>query len=129
MKKYTKKAAKETVETYANMTSYFDESMTQREMFEMLRYRMQFGEAETRVIIAALVMAGANQTAGDGETQILLRADTARGAAGTSRVERGWCRSVGLGVTWYGTEATTHQLRHFYASVLYDAGIAGFSIF
>lgn len=59
MKKYTKKAAKETVETYANMTSYFDESMTQREMFEMLRYRMQFGEAETRVIIAALVMAGA----------------------------------------------------------------------
>lgn len=59
MKKYTKKAAKETVETYADMTAWFDESMTQREMFEMLRYRMQFGKAETRVIIAALVMAGA----------------------------------------------------------------------
>lgn len=59
MKKYTKKAAKETVEAYADMTAWFDESMTQREMFEMLRYRMQFGEAESRVIIAALVMAGA----------------------------------------------------------------------
>lgn len=59
MKKYTKKAAKETVEAYADMTAWFDESIPQRDMFEMLRYRMQFGEAESRVIIAALVMAGA----------------------------------------------------------------------
>ena len=59
MKRYTKKAAKETVEAYADMTAWFDETMTQREMFEMLRYRMQLGEAESRVIIAALVMAGA----------------------------------------------------------------------
>lgn len=57
--KYTKKHARECVEAYAPLTSWFDESMTQREMFEMLRYRMQFGEAETRVIIAALVIAGA----------------------------------------------------------------------
>ena len=47
----------------------------------------------------------------------LLRLDQFRAAW------RGWCRSVGLGVTRYGTEVTTHQLRHFYASVLYDAGI------
>lgn len=59
MKKYTKKAAKETVEAYANMTGWFDGTIAQRDMFEMLRYRMQFGEAESRVIIAALVMAGA----------------------------------------------------------------------
>lgn len=59
MKKYTKKAAKETVEAYADMTAWFDESISQRNMFEMLRYRMQFGEAESRVIIAALIMAGA----------------------------------------------------------------------
>ena len=59
MKKYTKKAAKETVEAYADMTGWFDESISQLEIFEMLRYRMQFGEAESRVIIAALVMAGA----------------------------------------------------------------------
>ena len=57
--KYTKKAAKETVESYKDMTSFFDGSMTHEEMFEMLRYRMRFGEAETRTIIASLVIAGA----------------------------------------------------------------------
>lgn len=57
--KYTKKAAKETVETYAHMTAWFDESITQEDMFYMLRNRMRFGESETRVIIASLVMAGA----------------------------------------------------------------------
>ena len=41
------------------MTSYFDESMTQADMYNMLRYRMAFGEAEARCIIAALVLAGA----------------------------------------------------------------------
>ena len=59
MKRYTKKAAKETVEAYANMTGWFDGTIVQRDMYEMLRCRMQFGEAESRVIIAALVMAGA----------------------------------------------------------------------
>lgn len=39
--KYTKKDAKETIVAYADMTSYFDESMTQAD------------------IIAALVLAGA----------------------------------------------------------------------
>lgn len=57
--KYTKKAAKETVEAYKDMTCYFDGSMTQKNMFQMLKYRMGFGEAETRVIIGALVMTGA----------------------------------------------------------------------
>ena len=57
--KYTKKAAAETIEAYAEMTSYFDNSMTQNEIYDMLRYRMRFGEAETRTIIAALVLAGA----------------------------------------------------------------------
>ena len=57
--KYTKKAAKETIAAYAEMTSYFDNSMTQNELYNMFRYRMRFGEAETRTIIAALVLAGA----------------------------------------------------------------------
>ena len=57
--KYTKKDAKETIAAYADMTSYFDESMTQADMYNMLRYRMAFGEAESRCIIAALVLAGA----------------------------------------------------------------------
>lgn len=59
MKKYTKQNAKDTIEAYKHLTSFFDESMTQNAMYEMLRYRMQFGEAETRVIIASLVIAGA----------------------------------------------------------------------
>ena len=57
--KYTKKDAKETIAAYADMTSYFDDSMTQADMYNMLRYRMAFGEAESRCIIAALVLAGA----------------------------------------------------------------------
>lgn len=57
--KYTKKHARECVEAYARLTGWFGESMTQQEMFEMLRYRMQFGEAESRVIIAVLIIAGA----------------------------------------------------------------------
>ena len=55
MKKYTKKAARETIEAYKNETAYFDGSFAQNDMYKMLRYRMNFGEAETRVIIAALV--------------------------------------------------------------------------
>ena len=59
MKKYTKTQAKETIEAYKKETAYFDCSMTQEEMYNLLRYRMRFGEAETRVIIAALVVSGA----------------------------------------------------------------------
>lgn len=40
-------------------TNYFNRKVTQDEMWEMLRYRMEFGEAETAVIIAALIKAGA----------------------------------------------------------------------
>lgn len=57
--KYTKKKAKESIEAYKDMTAFFDESMSQEEMYNMLRFRMRFGEAETIVIIAALVLAGA----------------------------------------------------------------------
>jgi hypothetical protein len=55
----TKKSAKEAIEAYKDLTAFFDESMTQNEMYKMLRYRMQFGEAETRVIISALILSGA----------------------------------------------------------------------
>ena len=57
--KYTKKKAKESIEAYKDMTSFFDGSMTQEDMYNMLRYRMRFGEVETITIIAALVLAGA----------------------------------------------------------------------
>ena len=55
----TKKNAREQVEMYKDMTAYFDESISEEEMYKMLRYRMSFGEAETKVMIAALVIAGA----------------------------------------------------------------------
>lgn len=55
----TKKSAKEAIEAYKDLTAFFDESMTQNEMYEMLRYRMRFGEAETKVIISALILSGA----------------------------------------------------------------------
>lgn len=53
------KAAKETINTYKNMTSYFDESLSCTDMYNMLRFQMRFGEAETQVIIAALILSGA----------------------------------------------------------------------
>lgn len=40
-------------------TAYFDRSLSQDDMWKMLRFRMGFGEAETTVIIAALIKAGA----------------------------------------------------------------------
>ena len=59
MAKLTKKECKTIIEQNKENTSYFDESMTCEEMYNMLRYRMAFGEAETRVIIASLVLSGA----------------------------------------------------------------------
>lgn len=56
--RYTKKKAKEAIDAYRDLTAFFDGSVSQTEMYEMLRYRMRFGEAETRVIIAALVLSG-----------------------------------------------------------------------
>lgn len=57
--KMTKKLAKSIIEHYKNNTAYFDNSMTREEMFDMLRWRMRFGLAETEVIIASLILAGA----------------------------------------------------------------------
>lgn len=60
--KYSKTAAKETIDSYKNLTCFFDESMSRNNMYECLRHRCHFGDAETRVIIAALVIAGAKFT-------------------------------------------------------------------
>lgn len=40
-------------------TGWFNQEVSMDCMWEMLRYRMQFGESETAVIIAALIKAGA----------------------------------------------------------------------
>lgn len=57
--KRTKKQERETVRAYKDMTAFFDNSITRGEMYDLLRYRMRFGEAESRVIISSLVLAGA----------------------------------------------------------------------
>lgn len=62
MAKYmTKKAAKEFLdnEKAAPQTAYFDGELSASDMKDMLRNRMNFGVAETNVILAALVLAGA----------------------------------------------------------------------
>lgn len=42
-----------------DLTCWFSGEFSMDEMWGMLRYRMQFGEAETAVIVAALIKAGA----------------------------------------------------------------------
>lgn len=61
MKYATKKSAKEVIEKEKErkMTAYFDGEISMSEMHYMLRNRMQFGEAETNVILASMVLAGA----------------------------------------------------------------------
>lgn len=51
--------ADQVIEEYKNDTSYFSEDVSQEKMFNMLRFDMRFGQAETLVIIASLIKAGA----------------------------------------------------------------------
>lgn len=53
------KEADQVIEEYKNDTSYFSEDVSQEKMFNMLRFDMRFGQAETLVIIASLIKAGA----------------------------------------------------------------------
>ena len=55
----TKAEAKRELDASKDRTFYFDGSLKMSCMKEMLRYRMRFGEADTTVILAALVLAGA----------------------------------------------------------------------
>lgn len=60
-KRITKKRAKEIIEFYRNNgdTGYFNGRLGYDHMVQMFR-RMGFGRAETDVIMAALIYAGAN---------------------------------------------------------------------
>ena len=64
---WTKKECGEIIEQYKDNTAYFGntisgEPMRFEEMYNMLRNRMHFGEAETMVIIASLIKAGGKIT-------------------------------------------------------------------
>lgn len=45
-------------ERESGSTNYFNGALTLDDMYEMFRDRMQFGEAETNVIMSALILAG-----------------------------------------------------------------------
>lgn len=53
------KELRNTINNYKDETFYFNGSISEQDMFEMLRYRMGFGNAETEVIISALKLVGA----------------------------------------------------------------------
>ena len=57
--KIRKKDCNEIIEKYKDNTNYFNGTIDQDDMWDLLRYRMQFGESETIVIIAALIKVGA----------------------------------------------------------------------
>ena len=47
------------IEEHKDFTQYFNEQMTFDETYNMFRLHYEFGEAETKVIMAALMKAGA----------------------------------------------------------------------
>lgn len=55
----TRKQAQEVINANKDHTCYFSNEISQEVMYDMLRYRMRFGEAETQVIIASLINSGA----------------------------------------------------------------------
>ena len=52
--------AKKTIEKIKNdnATNYFNGTLSFNDMYEMFRYRYNFGDAETNLILAALVNSG-----------------------------------------------------------------------
>jgi hypothetical protein len=54
-----KEDAKWVIEHYGKETAYFDKSVKYSDMYLMFRDRFNFGVAETEVILAALILAGA----------------------------------------------------------------------
>ena len=54
----TKKEAKEIIENNKDMTNYFNGILDINEIYDMFRYSYRFGEAETMIIISAIVNAG-----------------------------------------------------------------------
>lgn len=57
--RWTHEDCKRIIRENRDNTAWFDQSYSMDDMWEMLRYRMQFGEAETAVIVAALIRCGA----------------------------------------------------------------------
>lgn len=59
MTKMSRQEAKELLNKFKYETNYFSGDVKFADMYDMLRYRFEFGEAETVVILASLKLAGA----------------------------------------------------------------------
>ena len=59
MKIWSEEACDTIIRQNKDDTAWFDESVTFDSMVDMLRNRMKFGEAETAILMAALIKAGA----------------------------------------------------------------------
>ena len=55
----TKQEATQNIKNYKDITAYFDGTFSLEDFQNMMRYRFEFGEAETIVISSALVKVGA----------------------------------------------------------------------
>ena len=58
-KHWSEEQCNEIIEEYKDKTMYFNEAMTFDEMYNMFRLHYDFFEAETKVIMACLIKAGA----------------------------------------------------------------------
>ena len=59
MNKFTSETARRVLNENKDNTLWFTDGITLTDMYDMLRYRMKFGEAETLCIIASLKLNGA----------------------------------------------------------------------
>ena len=84
----TKKVAWEQIEKFKDETNYFSGSIKLDDMRDMLRYRMQFGEAEAEVILAALTIAGAKFQEEEKEVSEAWKKEKARKARKAERLGR-----------------------------------------
>ena len=76
----TKKAAWDKIEEFKGETNYFSGCLKLDDMKDMLRNRMQFGEAEAEVILAALTIAGAKFQEDEKEVSEAWKKEKARKA-------------------------------------------------
>ena len=58
-KHWSEDKCNKTIEEYKDETQYFNEQMTFDEVYNMFRLHYEFGEAETKIIMASLMKAGA----------------------------------------------------------------------
>ena len=57
---WTHEECKRIIEDHKDKTAWFNKEISFSEMWSMFRYRMGFGEAETAIILAALIRNGAH---------------------------------------------------------------------